>query len=215
MRARMAARLAAMSEGEGAFMGSVQDLARQARALNRAAGAPAIPALYFLTDGKRTPDPVAVARALPRGTAVIYRHFGVPQRFEVARALARLCKRRGLVLLIAADPRLARVVGANGVHWPEARARKRMGFALETMAAHSPAALQRAARLGMNAAILSPILPTRSASRGTPLGGVRAGRWARAVRIPVIALGGVTAKTARTLRGRGFAGLAGVEALIA
>lgn len=194
-------------------MRSVQDLARQARALNRAIGAPAIPALFFLTDAARTPNPVAIARTLPRGTAVIYRHFGDAKRREIAAKLARICRQRGLILLIAADPALARSVSANGVHWPEARAQRRAGMKLETMAAHSPAALRRAARLGMDAAILSPILPTRSASKSAPLGVVRAGQWARAAKLPVIALGGVNAQTARALWGRGFAGLAAVDAL--
>jgi thiamine-phosphate pyrophosphorylase len=194
-------------------MRAVQVLAREARALNRAAGAPAIPSLYFLTDGARTPDPVAAAQALPRGTAVIYRHFGAAGRKNIAAALARICKRRGLVLLIAADPKLARRVTADGVHWPETRARRRAGFRLETMAAHSPAALRRAHALGMDAALLSPALPTRSASGRPTLGAAKAGRWARAARLPVIVLGGVRAESVRALRGRGFAGLAGVEAL--
>jgi thiamine monophosphate synthase len=36
---------------------------------------------------------------------------------------------------------------------------------------------------------------------------------ARMARLPVIALGGVNAETARRLTGRGFAGLAAVDAL--
>jgi thiamine-phosphate pyrophosphorylase len=210
----MAARIAA-TETEGSFMRSALVLAREARALNRAAGAPALPSLYFLTDGARTPDPGAVARTLPRGTAVIYRHFGAADRFTVAAALAGVCARRGLVLLIAADPKLARAVSADGVHWPEARARRRAGFRLETMAAHTPAALHRAHMLGMDAALLSPVLPTRSGSGRAPLGPFMAGRWARAGALPVIALGGVNAVNARTLRRLGFAGLAAVDALMA
>ncbi|MDX2274284.1 MAG: thiamine phosphate synthase [Hyphomonadaceae bacterium] len=193
---------------------SVQVLASEARRLNRAAGAPALPALFFLTDPARTPDPIASAAKLPRGAAVIYRHFGAPERFEVAAALSRICIKRGLFLLISADPALARKVGAAGVHWPEARARRRLGFELETMSAHSPAALSRAFALGMDAALLSPVFATRSASAsGRSLGAARAGRWARAARLPVIALGGVNMQTARALRARGFAGLAAIEAL--
>lgn len=195
-------------------MGLVQVLAREARALNRAAGAPAIPSLYFLTDGARTPDPVASAERLPPGTGVIYRHLGAPDLNSVSLALARICHRKGLVFLISSDPALARAVGADGVHWPEARAVRRAGFPIETMSAHSPAALRRAATLGMDAALLSPVLPTRSPGK-TPLGWRRAGHWARAAQLPVIALGGITAASARNLRGLGFAGLAGVDAFSA
>jgi thiamine-phosphate pyrophosphorylase len=199
-------------------MRSVQVLARQSGALNRAQpkrSRTPVPSLYFLTDGARTPDPVATARTLPRGSAVIYRHFGASDRKDVAAVLAAVCRQKRLVLLIAADPALARAVGADGVHWPESRARRRLGFHLETMAAHSPAALRRAHALGMDAALLSPVFPTRSASGHRTLGAFNAARWARAAKLPVIALGGVNAVSARKLRGLGFAGLAAVDALLA
>jgi thiamine-phosphate pyrophosphorylase len=195
-------------------MKSVSLLARQANALNRAAGAPDIPSLFFFTDPVRTPDPCAIAETLPRGAAIVFRHFGAENRETMARALARIARRRRLVLLIAADPALAAKVRADGVHWPEARAGLR-ARGLNTMAAHSPAALARAGRLGMDAAILSPIFPTRSASGHAQLGPVRGGQIARGAPLPVIALGGVNGKNARALRGRGFAGLAAVDALSA
>lgn len=167
-----------------------------------------------MTDPARTPDPLAIAAALPRGAAVIYRHFGAADRLEIAARLARLCRRRGLRLLIGADPGLARAVRADGVHWPErALPVRRAGFRLETAAAHSPAALARAARAGMDAAILSPIFPSASPSAKRPLGPKRAGRWARGAGLPVIALGGVNAGNAHALSGLGFAGIAAIGGL--
>src|SRR5690242_9318436 len=98
---------------------SVQALAALARRLNREAGAPSAPAFYFFTDPERTPHPEAIAQTLPEETAVVYRHFGAPQRVRVAHRLAAICRSRRLALLIAADPDLAERVGAAGVHWPE------------------------------------------------------------------------------------------------
>jgi thiamine-phosphate pyrophosphorylase len=188
-------------------------LAALARRLNRDAGAPPIPALYFLTDPARTPDPARIAERLPNGTAVIYRHFGASDRFETARRLARISRARGLVLLIAADPALAAEIGAHGVHWPERlMPANRDGFALETAAAHSVRALARAAAAGFDAALLGPVLPSRSPTAARPLGPRLAGHMARSATLPVIALGGLDAQTGRRLIGRGFAGLAAVEA---
>src|SRR5262245_43623873 len=102
MRERMAARAAATS-GRETVMRSPHLLAALARRLNRDAGGPAIPSLFFFTDPERTPDPVGVAKRLPRGTAVVYRHFGADERADVARRLVRVCRSHGLVLLIAAD----------------------------------------------------------------------------------------------------------------
>lgn len=198
-------------------MGSIHALAAQARRLNTEAGAPSIPWLYFFTDPLRTPDPCAIAKRLPRGAAVVYRHFGADDRNAVARKLAALCRSRALLLLVAGDPSLARRVGATGVHWPEKRlpARRDHGFALETAAAHSAEALARAAEFGADACILAPVFETRSVSGNPPLGLFHASQMARSARLPVVALGGVDARSARCLSGRGFAGIAAVDAFSA
>ena len=62
--------------------------------------------------------------------------------------------------------------------------------------------------------MLGPVFPTQQRI-GAPrrLALFRASQIARAAGVPVIALGGVNAETARRLVGRGFAGLAAVEAL--
>lgn len=200
-------------------MASIAVLAALAARLNREATQrlgerPAIPALYFFTDPARTPDPVAIAGRLPRGSAVVFRHFGRTDRFELARALERICRTRGLKLLIAADPLLADRVGADGVHWPEALAPRHRGrFPLEIAAAHSRRAIVRASAAGFDACVLGPVFNSRSPSASRPLGIVQASVMIRNAEIPVIALGGVKTHTARQLIGRGFAGLAAIDAL--
>ena len=189
-------------------------LAALARRLNREVGAPSIPALYFFTDPERTPDPLAVTRRLPRGTALVYRHFGAPDRARTARALAAICRARGLFLLISADPELARRVGAAGIHWPERLLpERREGAGIVTASAHSHSALARAAQAGVDACALGPVFATASASGHPPIGLFRASQLARTAGVPVIALGGMNAVSASRLAGRGFAGLAAVEAL--
>lgn len=195
-------------------MSALQALAAQAARLNRQAGAPPIPSLFFFTDPERTPDPAAIARRLPAGAAVVYRHFGAANRAGTARRLARIAKARGLVLLIAADPALAAAVGAAGVHWPQRLAgNARRGPGLMTVSAHDAAGVVQAGALGADACVLAPIFPTQSSSGRAPLGLFRASQLARASSVPVIALGGVNTRTAARLSGRGFAGLAAVEAL--
>lgn len=210
MRERMEARAAAISEA--IFMSSVHALAAQAHRLNTEAGSPAIPSLFFFTDPDRTPDPCADARRLPRGAAIVYRHFGAADRAATARNLASIARARGLSLLIAADAELAQRVGADGVHWPEGVTAQR-GPGLMTMSAHGAAGLARAAAAGADACVLAPVFPTRSSSGRTPLGLFRASQLARSVATPIIALGGVNTRIARLLSGRGFAGIAAVDAL--
>jgi thiamine-phosphate pyrophosphorylase len=213
MRARMATRDGAMVERSVSVMRDAAVLASIAARLNREAGKPPIPTLFFFTDPARTPHPLQSAARLPRGSAVVYRHFGAKDREKVAFQLAALCKRRSLVLLIGADLKLAQKVRA-GVHWPERLmpASKRTQR-LETTAAHSPRALARAARAGFDAAVLSPVFPSKSKSAQTPLGPLRAMRLARAAALPVIALGGINARNGAQLSGRGFAGVAAIDGL--
>ena len=59
--------------------------------------------LYFMTDSVRTPDPVQIAERLPRGTAVILRHYDKPERYHLAESIKRVCQARSLILIIAGD----------------------------------------------------------------------------------------------------------------
>jgi len=196
-------------------MASVHLLAAHAARFNREAGSPPIPALYFFTDPARTPDPCAIARRLPRGTAIVYRHFGAADRARTARALSVIAQARRLILLIAADPDLARRVGADGVHWPERRLVGRTHAGLMTASAHSSDGVARAVTAGVDACVLAPLFATRSASGHQPLGLFRASQIARGASAPIIALGGLNAERAHLLAGRGFAGIAAVEAFSA
>jgi len=196
---------------------ALQVLAGVGRRLNRGAGRPALPGLWLVTDPIRTPDPLAAASRLPRGAGVIYRHFGARDRFETARALAALAQKRGLVLLIGADVPLARKVGAAGVHLPERLAWRAQAIKgrqprwIVTAAAHKASAVTGAQHA--DAIFLAPVFPSRSPSASRPLGVLRAARLARPSRVPVIALGGVKARTAPQLLDHGFAGLAAIDGL--
>lgn len=176
-----------------------------------------------MTDEARGPDPLIAAASLPRGNAIILRHYGDPARVDLAQRLAAICRRRGLVLLIAGDWRLALAVGANGVHLPEWQARRgpgargvpatrRPGF-LVTAAAHSPAAIVRAERAGADAVLLSPVFATESHTGAATIGPLRSALWCRRSGLPVYALGGVNPQTAARLAGIGLAGIAGVSGL--
>jgi thiamine-phosphate pyrophosphorylase len=162
-------------------------------------------------------DPVTIARRLPAGFGVVYRHFGAPERRSVAQALARVCQRRRLVLLIAADPALAREVGADGVHWPF---RLRQGarlwngrFRLQTISAHSAREVRAAARLPADGLLVSTVFSSGSASAGKPLGANRFRLLARQLDHATYALGGISAENAGQIAR--FAGFSAVEAFAA
>jgi len=169
--------------------------ARRAGAARRSVR-PRLPPAFFLTDPARTPDVARIIERLPRGFGVIWRHFGAPDRVETGRRLARRCRQRGLILFVSGDPALALAIGARGVHWPEDRlrgVRRRPPGLIETAAAHSGRAVRRAARLGVDAVLLSAVFPSQSARAGRPMGPVRFRQVARNAPLPVFALGGINA----------------------
>ena len=173
-----------------------------------------LPPLVLMTDDERLIDPIAAARALPRGSMVIVRARQPAHRKRLAGAMMTIARERGLFVLIAGDAELALKVGADGVHLPEARlgeasslrARYRL---IVTGAAHSLSALRKTAWL--DAAILSPVFATASHPGRSSLTPVRAAFIARAARLPVYALGGVTSANAGRLSG--FSGIAAIGAL--
>ena len=66
-----------------------------------------MPALFAITDETRGGDVATMLQALPRSTAVIFRHYGAAKREELGRRLRAIAKARGLVFLVAGDPKLA------------------------------------------------------------------------------------------------------------
>ena len=193
-------------------------LAEAAARLKRAAGS-SLPALILMTDAVRLADPVPAACALPAGSAVILRHYGVAGRAALARRLAAIARSRGLLLLVGEDPALARRVGAAGVHLPE-RALHRAGAVrwqgdwLVTAAAHSQAALRSAAASGADAVLLAPVFATASHPGARVLGPRRFAALVRASQVPVYALGGIGPANVRHLGGSGAIGIAGIGGLI-
>ncbi|TAD77520.1 MAG: thiamine phosphate synthase [Sphingomonadales bacterium] len=160
-----------------------------------------LPVLWLISDARNDAGlDLALAR-LPRGSGFIYRHYHLPGPQRLARfwALRQMAKARGHVMILADSALTAREWGADGIYGaPRALVPRRAGL-IHLATAHDLAELGLAARLGADAALLSPVFPTRSHPGGAVLGAVRFRLLARQARLPVIALGGMTAKRARGL----------------
>ncbi|MGQ0740932.1 MAG: thiamine phosphate synthase [Alphaproteobacteria bacterium] len=203
-------------------MASERERARLARAaflLNRAAGfAGMLPPLVLMTD-ERLRDPLASVRALPQGAGVVVRARRERERAMLAREIASIAGANRLVLLIAGDAALADAVNGHGLHLPEARMAQAAQWKgrrpqwLITVAAHSAHALRRASEFGADAAFLAPVFATASHPGRAALGPLRFMAIARASRVPVYALGGITAANVGRLAGAPIAGIAAVDGL--
>jgi thiamine-phosphate pyrophosphorylase len=191
-----------------------------------------LPRLWLFTDHLRLPDPRASVAGLPRGKAgVVLRHDHDPARADLGRDLARICRVRRLVLVVAGDTRLAATLKA-GLHlrgghrpghppglWPGHPPGHRPGLwpahGVTTSSAHSIPDLLRARRAGADLVFLSPAFPTASHAGSPALGPLRWSAMARRHVIPLAALGGVDGGTVNRLPPRWLRAAGAIGALSA
>lgn len=176
------------------------------------------PPVVLMTDQSRLPDPLTVAARLPPGSLVILRHYDDPQRHELGRQLARLCRAKRLKLAVAGDFQLALSLQA-GLHLPEYRLalpapavrlwlRSDQGWL--SAACHSAQALRRAEKCGAQMALLSPVFATASHPSAKGIGLLRFRQWVRQSPLPVYALGGINRRSILALNGSKAAGAAAI-----
>ena len=178
-----------------------------------------LPRLWLFTDDRRLPDPRASVACLPRGRAgVVLRHDHDPARASLGHDLARICRARRLVLVVAGDVRLAAALRA-GVHLRNGyRTGPVLTRGVTTSSAHSIPDLLRARRARAGLVFLSPAFATASHAGAPSLGPLR---WAAIARGCVLsspaiaALGGVDGRTIERLPSRLFQAVGAIGALSA
>jgi thiamine-phosphate pyrophosphorylase len=170
-----------------------------------------LPRLWMMTDERQGEDLWDALERLPRGAGVVFRHYGLAPaaRRAVFRRVRAIAERKRLTLLLAARPNIAAAWGAEGVH---GRGAPRSSRGLRTASAHDLRQLRAAERSGADLVFISPAFATRSHPGARPLGPLRFAILARQSRVPVIALGGMSADKARRLAGCGLYGWGGIDA---
>jgi thiamine-phosphate pyrophosphorylase len=155
----------------------------------------ALPRLWLVTDARNDDSLERAIARLPRGSGVIFRHHHLPPlaRAERLRQVRRWCRRFGHRLEIAGQ--------GYGAPAPQRR--------LATV--HDLREIGRANRFGAEAVLLSPVFPTRSHPGGKALGRLGFLLLARRAAMPVIALGGMTARRFRGLSVHGWAAIDGLS----
>ena len=167
-----------------------------------------LPRTWLVTDERQGERLLPALERLPFGSGILFRHYSLPDEdrralFLQIRAQAR---RRGHLLLLAGSRLLAHRWGADGWHG------KGRGGGLHGASVHHVTELRAAERAGASILVVSPVYPTRSHAGAATLGEVGFMRLAHRTELPVIALGGVDRKRARTLTRLGAYGWAAVDA---
>ena len=191
-------------------------------------GTPRIAGLYAIADSAYlTTDQFvpAVRAALAGGARVIqYRDKKADpkQREATARALHALCREHGVPLLINDDVALAADVGAAGVHLgrddPDiGAARATLGpAALIGVSCYNELARARAAQAaGADYVAFGRFFPSRTKPQAVPATPELLHAARAALRIPIVAIGGITPENGGSLIAAGADALAVIEGVFA
>lgn len=141
------------------------------------------------------------------------RDKGLPpiERAWFAQAGWEMVKRSGALMLINDDQGLCRSIGVHGVHLSSTtlrRSRDRPDFAWVGASVHDRDELAHAEKLGLDYAVLGPVLPTQTHPEATTLGWERFAEIVAGTSVPVFALGGLAMDQLHEARAHGAHGIA-------
>ena len=120
--------------------------------------------------------------------------LAAPERAWFAQAATQLAHAHGAIVLVNDDATLARQVGADGVHLSAtalAACSERPDFRWVGASCHDREEIRRAGELGLDYALLGPVLPTPTHPEKTGLGWPAFAETVAGNTLPVFALGGM------------------------
>lgn len=159
-----------------------------------------MPTLWLISDARNDAVLERAIRRLPLGSGLVFRHYHLEPKARRARfdRLAKLVRARGGMIVLAGDMRTAKRWRADGCYGAPVGGAD--GTLIRLLTVHDMRELARAHRAcGDVQVLISPVFSTRTHPGGGALGVARFSSLARLSRLPVIALGGMTAARYRRI----------------
>lgn len=156
-----------------------------------------LPHIWLISDARNDAVLASALKTMPRGSGFIFRHYHLAPAQRRARfaQLARCARARDHLVVLAGSRALARRWGADLAYGTDG----------DLVPVHSLREIARARHAA--ALLLSPVFPTRSHPGAKVLGPLRFRLLAARAGVPVIALGGMNARTAKRLDWPRWAGI--------
>lgn len=139
-----------------------------------------------------------LARALEGGLRLVQirdKNLPRPERLAFARAATRLAHQSGAIVVLNDDAKMAKEVGADGVHLSSAALSAlstRPDFTWVGASCHCAEEITRAGALGLDYALLGPVAKTPTHPEQSGLGWAEFSQRIAGNTLPVFALGGMT-----------------------
>ena len=155
-----------------------------------------------------------LAAALAGGLRLVQvrdKHLPTTQRLALAEAVVGLARTHGALVVVNDDAEIARRAGADGLHLSAtalAACTVRPDFAWVGASCHSTGEIARAGELGLDYALLGPVLATPSHPENPGLGWAEFSRQIAGNTLPVFALGGMKKEMLAGAQAAGAHGIA-------
>lgn len=176
-----------------------------------------LPTIYAITHAWQTGIPAALFqldRALKAGVRLVQvreARLHPEQRRTFCAEVVRRAHACDAIVMVNSDLRLAKEVGADGVHLPARElvsAEGRPDFEWCAASCHDAPELARAAQIGVDFVVLGPVSPTPSHAGAPTLGLAKFSQLASLFPVPVFALGGMRPEDMHEARAAGAHGIA-------
>lgn len=177
-----------------------------------------LPRTWLMTDPRFGDGLLPAIQKLPIGSGVIFRHYDAPNRLSLYHRIAKICRRRGLMLITADNglgPNMPTKMPNSAGHYfgrphKASRPDKRRNHII-LLGVHDAHEIQRAKHCRADAYLLSPIFATNSHKGQRPLGLLRYRELSQLCDKPVIALGGMNRARFQPMQGaHGYAAIDGL-----
>jgi 8-oxo-dGTP diphosphatase len=181
-----------------------------------------LPAYYaILDDADESLLLVNLQKIVDRGVRLIQARLKTASRQAVGKFIERaypLCQERGALLLVNSAVEAACELDASGIHLTSrhlmALCRRPGNIKWLAASCHNLQELQHAQAIGIDFAVLAPVLPTKTHPGAQALGWQQFAELVSKANLPVYALGGMSLSCLSTARQAGGQGIAGIRAFL-